>query len=239
RQPHPLPRLRVTSAVSRQASTQPQHAEFAARDYMNRWWWRAERRRLDAESLRDAILASAGQLDRRLGGPSFKPTISAEALEGLSRKSAAWAASPPQEQLRRAIYIYSQRSLLSPLLTTFDFADTTLPCGQRDVSTVAPQALALLNNPFLHEQSLQLARRLTFGDPRELDDPAAIDERLRALWRSTLGRAPTEQEEQLARGFLLEQLSRKLKPEPLTASLLAWTALGQVLLNSNEFIYVD
>ncbi|MFM8250702.1 MAG: PSD1 and planctomycete cytochrome C domain-containing protein [Planctomycetota bacterium] len=238
-QSKPLHRLLVTSAVYRQASTHPQQAEFEERDYLNRWWWRAERRRLDAESLRDAILASAGQLDRRLGGPSFKPTISAEALEGLSRKSAAWAASPPQEQLRRAIYIYSQRSLLSPLLTTFDFADTTLPCGQRDVSTVAPQALALLNNPFLHEQSLQLARRLTFGDPRELDDPAAIDERLRALWRSTLGRAPTEQEEQLARGFLLEQLSRKLKPEPLTASLLAWTALGQVLLNSNEFIYVD
>jgi hypothetical protein len=235
----PLHRLLVTSAVYRQASTHPQQAEYEERDYLNRWWWRAERRRLDAESLRDAILTSAGQLDRRLGGPSFKPTISPEALEGLSRKSAAWVASPAHEQLRRAIYIYSQRSLLSPLLTTFDFADTTLPCGQRDVSTVAPQALALLNNPFLHEQSLKLARNLTDGDPRALDAPAAMDDRLRSLWRATLGRAPTEQEQQLARTFLLEQLSRTDKTEPLLAALRAWAALGQVLLNSNEFMYID
>ncbi|HND53852.1 MAG TPA: DUF1549 and DUF1553 domain-containing protein, partial [Pirellulaceae bacterium] len=210
-----LHRELVSSSVYRQSSLHPRHVEFTERDFANSLWWRAERRRLDAESLRDALLAASGQLDLRMGGPSFKPTISADALEGLSRKSGAWQASPRREQQRRSLYTYSQRSLLSPLMTVFDFADTTLPCGQRDVSTVAPQALALLNNEFAHQQSEMLARRVigSNGDggvsrnstaagaaptppetPGAQTTPDETARRVRLAWRLALGRDPSAAE---------------------------------------------
>ena len=115
---------------------------------------------LEAEALRDAMLASSGQIDLRIGGPSFIPPVSSEVLEGLSMKGAAWTPSPPGEQRRRSLYMFTKRSLLLPLMTAFDFADTTQPCSQRNISTVAPQALVLLNNEFVHEQSTALAQRV-------------------------------------------------------------------------------
>jgi hypothetical protein len=192
-------RLLVSSATYRQSSLHPQQTEYDQRDAANRLWWRAERRRLDAESLRDAMLVVGGQLDLRMGGPSFRPTLRAEALEGLSRKSAAWQPSPPREQLRRSLYMYSQRSLLVPLMTTFDAPDTTLPCGQRDVTTVAPQALALLNNDFVHERSASLAHAasaLPAADRRQQID---------WLWRRVFGRAPSASEQRAALIHLEEQ----------------------------------
>jgi hypothetical protein len=224
-----LHRLMVMSKTYRQASIHPQQAVYDARDPDNRLWWRAERRRHDVEALRDAILAVSGQIDLRVGGPSFKPTISAEALEGLSRKSAAWAASPPEEQRRRSLYIYSQRSLLAPMLTTFDFCDTTQPCGQRDVSTVAPQALALLNGAFAHEQSQSLARRVIKAAGEE---PVI---RVKTAWRLALGREPRPEELTLA----LDHVARIQKTAPADAVDFGLESLCHVLLNSNEFIYVD
>jgi hypothetical protein len=182
-----LHRQMVLSQTYQQASVHPRQRQYAERDAANTLWWRAERRRRDAEGLRDAMLAVEGSLHLSLGGPSFKPTIAAEALEGLSRKSGAWQASPRAEQNRRSLYIFTQRSLLPPLMTVFDFSDTTLPCAQRDVTTVAPQALALLNNEFVHDRSQALARRVsTVGGDR----PSQV----RAAWRMTLGREPTERE---------------------------------------------
>ena len=192
-------RLMLNSATYRQSSLHPQREGYEKRDAANRLWWRAERRRLDAESLRDAMLAASGQLDLRMEGQSFRPTLSAEALEGLSRKSAAWQPSPHREQLRRSLYMYSQRSLLTPLMTTFDFSDTTLPCGQRDVTTVAPQALALLNNAFVHEQSTALARGV--GDSRAVNH----EDRINLLWRRVFGRHPTDRERAAALAHLSEQ----------------------------------
>ena len=184
----PLHRQIVTSHVYRQSSVHPQQTAYSQADHANHTWWRGERRRLDAELLRDAMLTAAGRLDLRMGGPSFKPTISADALEGLSRKSGAWQPSPDSEQGRRSVYMYSQRSLLPPLLTTFDFVDTTLPCAQREVSTVAPQALALLNNEFAHQQSESFARRVAV-EAGENDEQA-----VQVAWRIALGRQPSETE---------------------------------------------
>ena len=193
-----LHRLMLNSAVYRQSSVHPLQSELAKRDAANQLWWHAERRRLDAESLRDAMLAVSGELDLQMRGPSFRPTLSPEALEGLSRKSAAWQPSRKSEQLRRSLYMYSQRSLLVPLMTTFDFSDTTLPCGQRDVTTVAPQALALLNNTFVHERSSALAdqARRAAGNRGE---------QVAWLWRQVFGRAPAESERQAALTHLAEQ----------------------------------
>lgn len=227
----------VMSRAYRQASLHPQQAEYSQRDFTNKVLWRANRRRLDAESMRDAMLAASGQLDRRLGGPSFFPSISSEALEGLSRKDQAWKASPPAEQRRRSLYIFTQRSLLVPLLTTFDFADTTQPCGQRDVTTVAPQALALLNNQFVHEQSAALAQRVVAASP---DDRRA---QIAAAWKLAFSRDPSSAESVLALEHLDAQqkrfAARKEVADKGPPEVLALTSLCHVLLNANEFVYVD
>jgi hypothetical protein len=192
----------LMSETYRQSSVHSQQAEYGSRDFENRLWWRAERRRLDAEALRDAMLFASGQLDLAVGGPSFRPTIHPEALEGLSRKSGAWTASAVRDQNRRGLYIFTQRSLLVPMMTTFNFCDTTLPCAARDVTNVAPQALALLNNAFVHRQDQLLAERVI---AEAGDDVAA---RVNKAWRLTFGRLPADSELSAAVSHLDEQTSR-------------------------------
>jgi hypothetical protein len=226
-----LHRLIVLSQAYQQASVHPHREAYARRDPDNRLVWRAARRRLDAEALRDAILAVSGQLDLRTGGPSFKPIVNPEALEGLSRKGADVQPSAASEQGRRSVYMYSQRSLLPPLMTTFDFCDTTLPCGQRDVSVVAPQALALLNGSFAHEQSKTLTARVLAAAGAE---PAA---QVQAAWRLVLARAPSAGETEAALAHL-ERQRRHFQSLP-QADELAVTSLCHALLNCNEFIFVD
>ncbi|MGE3999108.1 MAG: PSD1 and planctomycete cytochrome C domain-containing protein, partial [Planctomycetaceae bacterium] len=227
-----LHKLIVMSNTYRQSSSHPQHEEYASSDPSNRLWWRAERRRLDADALRDSLLAASGQLDLRQGGPGFKPTINPEALEGLSRKSGAWEASPPEEQRRRSIYTYLQRSLLPPLMTVFDQPDTTLPCGQRDVTTVAPQALALLNNEFVDEQSRTLAARFI----AECD---SSDQQVTEAWRCVLGRDPTESERTASLKHLESLLHREVTSRQSDAHQTTLASLCHVLMNTNEFLYVD
>jgi hypothetical protein len=216
-------------------SLHPREAELVEHDPENTRLWRMNRRRLEAEAMRDAMLAASGQLSSRLGGPSFYPPLPAEALEGLSRKGAAWGTSPPEEWGRRSMYIFSQRSLPVPLLTAFDFPDTTQPCCQRNVSLVAQQALALLNNEFVVEQSRLLARRLRAERPVSL--PAQID----LAWRLTLSRAPAPEELHAALAHVDAQCQRFLQALPPDAPVqeLALASLCQVLFNTNEFIFVD
>jgi len=245
-------RLILTSATWQQASLHPRQDEYAQKDAANRWLWRAHRRRLDAESLRDALLDASGELDLKVGGPSFYPTISADALEGLSRKTAAWTASPVSEQNRRSLYMFTQRSLLTPMMTTFDQCDTTLPCGQRDVTIVAPQALTLLNNEFVHARTARLAASLME------DEFLSASSRIDRAWRAILKRGPTDDEERIAVEHIVRQRARfagdgkelpaggtpvggatgshegRKSPEEL-----AWASLCLVLLNSNEFAFVD
>ena len=250
-----LHRLLVTSATYRQSSLHPKQDEYTSRDAANHLWWHAERRRLDAESLRDRMLFMGESLDTRMAGPGFKVTIQAEALEGLSRKGDAWKPSPSQEQRRRSLYSFSARSLLPPLMTTFDFGDTTLPCGQRPVSTVAPQALALLNNAFAHERSTALAtvvwslRRPNVPSAERRDDDTDTDQQARLAWRLALGREPSPGELAAAREHVAAQRQRfstqssdkdagrtNTSHDP---DFLALASLCHVLLNTNEFAYVD
>ncbi len=226
----PLHRLLLMSATYRQSSVHPQQEEYAKADAGNRLWWRAERRRLEAEALRDSLLAAGGNLKLdKIGGPSFSPDIPADALEGLSTKSAAWKASPPEEQGRRAVYVFAKRGLLPPLLTTFDLPDTTLPSCRRDVTTVPTQSLAMLNNPFVHTQSAAMAKRIgTKGTP---------EEQATQTWRLALGRDPRENEVKAAVGHL-EKQAKEFANRP-DAALDALASLCHVLLNTNEFLYVD
>ncbi len=228
-----LHKLLLLSRAYRQSSVHPRQEEYARADAANCLWWRAERRRLDAESLRDALLAASGGLDvARVGGPSFAPDIASGALEGLSTKGAAWKASPPEQQRRRGVYIFTKRGLLPPLLTTFDFADTTLPCCRRDVTTVAPQALALLNNPFVHRQSAALAR-LVAAETSDRSDQVC------QAWRRTLSRSPRPSEVGAALAHLDAQARHFAEAGRADPERLALESLCHVLLNANEFLYVD
>lgn len=188
-------RLILTSETWQQASIHPDEADYNVRDSGNRLWWKFERRRLDAEAMRDSMLAASGELDLQIGGPSFKPAISPEALEGLSRKTKAWTASPLEEQNRRSLYIYMKRGLLPPMMTTFDLCNATLSCGQRDVTTVPTQALALLNNDFVHGRSEHLARSI-------IQTGGTTESQIRSAWNRILKRAPTADELRLAHRHL-------------------------------------
>lgn len=211
----------VLSQAYRQSSLHPNAAEYESQDPGNLYLWRANRRRLDAESLRDSLLLVSGRLNMRSGGESFKAPINAEALEGLSMKGGAYQASPANEVTRRSIYMFVKRSLAVPLMTVFDCCDTTTPAGRRDVTTVAPQALTLMNNESILEEARSIAERLqTLRDDKE---------RIDAAWEIVLARQPTEKERQLARQHLDSQ----------GGSLQAWSSLCHVLINTNEFIYID
>ena len=227
----PIHKLMVMSQAYRQSSLHPHHAEYNEKDFGNRLWWRADRRRLDAEAMRDAMLYVSGRLNPKMQGPSFHAKASAEALEGLSRKSAAWKVSVQTERDRRSVYMFTQRSLLLPLMTTFDFCDTTQPCGQRDVTTVAPQALALLNNEFVHGQSQAFAARVISESSKDLAEQIAL------AWRLALGRRATDDEIEISLAHVSEQ--NAFYPNRSDANRLAMASLCHVLLNSNEFIYVD
>ena len=225
-----LHKLILLSDTYLQSSIHPKQDEYARTDGANRYMWRAERRRLDAEALRDSLLAVSGQLKLLpLGGPSFAPEIAPDALEGLSMKGAAWKPSPPDQQGRRSIYIFAKRGLLPPLLTTFDFPDTTLPSCQRDVTTVPTQSLALLNNPFVHEQSAAMAKKIGVM--------IQAKEQVTRAWQLAFGRNPRQSEMDAALAHL-EKQTKSFAARP-TAALDALASLCHVLLNANEFLYVD
>ena len=224
--------LMMTSRAYQQSSIHPAQESYASKDPDNQLLWRAARRRLDAEGIRDAILTAAGQVDERIGGPSLRRWSARKRLEGaFARRGVTSCRRRVESNVARSLYMYSRRGLLSPLLTTFDFCDTTQPCGQRDVSVVAPQALALLNGAFAHEQSQAIARRAVSLGGQE---PRA---RVRAAWRVVLGRAPSETELDAAVGHLKRQ--RDQFQEDSRADELALASLCHVLINSNEFIFVD
>jgi hypothetical protein len=115
-------------------------------------------------------------------------------------------------------------------MTAFDFSDTTVTCGRRDVTTVAPQALALLNNHFAHSQSEALANRLAKQTSR-------TPEQIKLAWRLAFGRNPVDTEFGQAMDHLRAQQTHFEKEE--NADHLALASLCHVLFNSNEFIYVD
>ncbi len=223
-------KLIMTSSTYRQRSVHPHETQYSQRDFLNRNLWKFNRRRISSESLRDAMLAVGSRLNMRMGGPSFYPGMSAEALEGLSRKAGDWKSSPADERSRRSIYMMTKRSRLLPLMTTFDFSDTTASCGQRDVTTVAPQALALLNNQFTHAQSEALAKRLA-------GHAAGTVEQVKLAWQLAFGRNPSDGELGQAENHLHEQ--RQHFDGRNNPGHLALASLCHVLLNCNEFIYVD
>ncbi|HUP80462.1 MAG TPA: PSD1 and planctomycete cytochrome C domain-containing protein [Pirellula sp.] len=223
-------KLMVMSQVYRQSSIHPKQIEFLETDASNRFWWRAERRRLDAEQIRDSLLQCSGRLDKRIAGPSFMAPISDEALEGLSMKTKAYKASDADDARRRSIYMFSKRSLAVPMMTVFDSCDTTAPTGRRDVSTVAPQALTLLNNEWVHGESKAMAQRV-------IASSAELEHRVVAAWRIAVARSPTVNEKHASIEFV--KRSQAAAHEGTNAELAVWSAFCHTLFNTNEFVYLD
>ena len=194
----PIHRLILLSRTYQQDSVHPDAKKMFAVDPLNQLLWRMNRRRLKAEAIRDTFLALSGDLNFQMGGRGFTPDVSEEALEGLSKQAGAWNASPFDQQSRRAAYMNVKRSLIPPLIANFDFADSTRPCGQRDLTIVAPQALALMNNHFVHDQSSRFADRIS-SQSQNIEDKVSI------AMRFALGRRPTASEIRNAVEFVEEQ----------------------------------
>lgn len=192
-------------------------------------------RRLEAEAIRDAVLSVSGTLNHERGGPSVFPEVSAAVLASQSRPGNGWTKSDPRQAARRSVYVFVKRTLPLPEFEVLDFPDTNGPCEQRQVSTVAPQALTLLNGAFMHEQSRHFARRLL----RESTDPAG---RVELAYRLALSRGATDSERTEVLAFLAKQ-EEQIRAEggaspSADAAEQALAAFCLVLLNTNEFVYL-
>jgi hypothetical protein len=226
------------------SSTYAQSSDFrdegAKVDVDNSLLWRFPYRRLEAEAVRDSVLAVNGRLDQRMGGPGVYPKIAREVLEGQSRPGLGWGKFDEREAFRRSIYVFVKRSLLLPEMELLDFADTTTSCEQRPVSTIPTQALTLLNGEFLNDEGRHFAKRLV---PEAGGDALAQVDR---AFRLALCRPPTAEEKRSAQAFLDRQRRRIVDEDqanasgpPRNAAEVALEALCLVLYNLNEFVYVD
>jgi uncharacterized protein DUF1553/uncharacterized protein DUF1549/cytochrome c/3-keto-disaccharide hydrolase len=164
--------------------------------------WRQNLRRLEAEAIRDAVLSTAGSLNAQMYGRGIFPTLSPEVLSSQSRPGNGWENNQPAaQQARRTIYIFVKRTLGVPLLESFDAASPDTPSAHRNVTTVAPQALILLNGEFLEQQAAAMAARVAAEAP---EDGAQID----LAYRLALGRAPSSMEREVALAYLSREAAR-------------------------------
>jgi hypothetical protein len=212
-------RLMVTSATYRMASRGEARADEI--DPENKLWHRYPVRRLEAEVIRDSILAMSGRLDRRMEGPGVMPHLT-QHMQGRGRPGYS---GPVDGDGRRSLYINVRRNFLSPLFLAFDYPIPFTTIGRRSVSNVPAQALALMNNPFVKQQAELWAKRLPLG-PK-----VAAEKLVVTLYETAFGRRPTEEEVGAAVAFVKEQGG--------TEDVKAWTELCHVLMNVKEFIFVN
>ncbi len=209
-------RLIMLSDTYRRSSVSD--AESLTKDPENRFLSRMNRRRLDGDSIRDTMLAVAGNLNLKMGGQSIIPPLTKEELLA-ARMPNLWPAHPdPAEHNRRSVYLQMKRSLPLPMLQIFDAPDTSTSCAQRETSTVAPQALALMNSEFSQSQAEQFAARIK---KEAGDDPTAS---VNAGWRLAFSRNPSEEERKTAVAYLARN---------------SLVRLCLLLFNMSETIYVD
>ena len=201
--------------------------EYEIVDPGNETYWRYQRNQLDAEAVRDAMLAISGDLDLTTAGPHPFPAI----------RTWDYSQHHPFVQVyptnRRSVYLMTQRIERHPYLAIFDGADTNQSTGERSESIVPQQALFLMNHPFVQERAQGLARRLL----KSLDERERIARAYRLAW----GRPPNEDDIDQASAYVTryrEQLmTHGIPPKDVDAE--AWTSFARLMLTSNEFLYVD
>lgn len=211
-------RLILTSATYRQSTKATDTARRS--DPENLSLSHQNRQRLDGEAIRDAVLAVSGQLNPQLEGPCVFPELPRE-LTRLSSKGAIWPLSPlERDRNRRSLYVFIRRNLRYPFFEAFDRPDTNASCPRRSTTTIAPQALSLLNGSLAWDAANALARRL------EREGGVSDASRIDLAYRLTLGRRPDAEESRLAQEFVAARPG-------------SWTAFALALLNLNEFVYID
>jgi hypothetical protein len=228
-----LVRLLVTSAVYRQASTvvdESSHAAAVAVDPGNDLLWHMPLKRLEAEIVRDAILATSGQLNATFGGPALP-------LETRPDGSAVIHASQlrsPAATWRRSLYVLARRNYHLSILTVFDQPAMGMNCPRRQPSAVVSQSLAMLNDDFVVEQAGYFAKRVRAA----VGDASAPQVDL--AFRIALGRPPSGDETSLSLRLLDEHAAEYSAWELSTDAVAdkALTHLCHMLLNANEFLYV-
>jgi mono/diheme cytochrome c family protein len=201
------------------AGTAAQHAA----DPDHRWLVTFPRRRLEAEALRDSVLAVAGTLNAAQGGPSVRAPVPADAIPFIDDRYDRYPTNVVDSPAtwRRTVYLFQKRSTPLPLMQTFDAPTASASCAARVPTVVAPQALSLMNDDFFRDQAARMARRVQQESGGE--ETAGI----RRAFALAYQRNPTATELSRARAFLTAQ--------PGTG----WTDLCQALLCSNEFLYAD
>ena len=209
-------RLMMNSAAYRRSSNDV--AANLRADPGNRLFWRMPRQRLEAEILRDQILAAAGTLDRTTGGPAVRPYIDPDLWQSSTSRVWDGKAVGARETWRRSVYVFSKRSIRYPMFEAFDQPDMVGHCSRRASSTVAPQALLLMNNAEILLQAKFFAQRVIHEAGHK---PAAQVER---AFQLALGRTPRGSERERAVAFIEQN------PTGLVD-------FCQTLFNLNEFVY--
>lgn len=210
-------RLICNSAAYRQQSTlkfdSAAHNQAIAIDASNRWLWRQNPRKLDAESLRDAVLAVSGQLDPKMFGPGFRDFDYKEEYAPVY----TYVTKADQSLLRRSIYRFRVRTTPNPLLMVLDCPNPANLTPTRNTTTTALQSLALLNHEFLLQQAESFATRL------EQTDRDALSQ-VKHAWQLAFGREPLANEREAALQLIAKH---------------GLTTFCRYLLNANEFVSID
>ena len=219
-----LHRLILTSAVYQQGSVSTADHKLAFNvDPANQLLWKYPLQRLDAEAIRDSLLAVSGELDTRMFGP-YTPT------ERTGNGDVIASAGHPQAN-RRAIYLQQRRTQVNTLLELFDAPSIVSNCPQRGNSTVPLQSLAFLNSDFV------LARATAFASRLDRFDTTAIAQRIPYSFYLLVGRNPTYQEMKASLDFLDKQ--RQLYRNKEDADKRLWTDYCQMLLATSAFLYLE
>ncbi len=225
-----LHRLIATSNTYRQSSQADAEtsAKAGVSDPENRLLWRANIKRLEAEAIRDSLLSVSGGLDRRMGGSLLNTENRKHVFDHTSKDNTRY------DFPRRSVYLPIVRNHLYDLFQLFDYTNASMVNGNRATSTVAPQALFMMNADLVTDSAQALAARVL----EHTNDEA---ERIRRVYQQSLGRLPTIKETQRAQTFLTsfrQSIAGEEPSDSTQAEQQAWTGLCQVLLVSNEFISI-
>jgi hypothetical protein len=212
-----LHRLILTSSTYRQSVEHPDAKRQSDLDPENRLLWRMNWRRMDAEVIRDTLLMLSGRLNPERGGPGALLEVPADVAEGF--EFFKWFPSEESQQMRRTVYTFQRRSVVDPVMETFDVSNIAAACPRRNTTTVAPQALTLMNGPLANTAAKSFGARIA---ERAGPNP---EERVEYAFLATLGRAPSDGERQKAR--------------ELAATPKGLAQLALVLFNTNAFLYVE
>lgn len=213
----PIHKMILLSETYRQSSTSPIEETAKAKDAENKLLWKFNRRRLEAEEIRDSSLAVAGRLNEKAGGPSVIVPIDPE-LTNFLYKPSQWAVTADvKDHDRRSVYLFQKRNLRLPFMEVFDSPDLQISCPRREQSTHAPQALELLNGDFANAMADAFAQRLQ-------TEGKTPDERIDLAYQLATGRKPSQQEKVIAEKFLAGGSLREF---------------SLAMLNLNSFLYVN